>query len=203
MKIRVAAASLAAASLIAIAACDSRDYEAEIATLESDLESARSENEQMQTQLDELRAQAEAQPEAQAGAQAGAQGGAMPEGGMENVKTELNNVVQTAATTFKEIGSMSEEPDAPAEQRTEALGALREDMQKIVQSTQAAAEDLGVELETVALDTDADAMEGTATQPEPAAGPADQPAQGGADEPAAGATEQPAPGAQEQKPAAQ
>ena len=187
MKIRVAAASLAAASLIAIAACDSRDYEAEIATLESDLESARSENEQMQTQLDELRAQTEAQPE----------------GGMENVKSELNNVVQTAATTFKEIGSMSEEPDAPAEQRTEALGALREDMQKIVQSTQAAAEDLGVELETVALDTDADAMEGTATQPEPAAGSADQPAQGGADEPAAGATEQPAPGAQEQKPAAQ
>jgi chromosome segregation ATPase len=187
MKIRVAAASLAAASLIAIAACDSRDYEAEIATLESDLQSARSENEQMQTQLDELRAQAEAQPE----------------GGMENVKTELNNVVQTAATTFKEIGSMSEEPDAPAEQRTEALGALREDVQKIVQSTQAAAEDLGIELETVALDTDADATEGTATQPEPAAGPADQPAQGGADEPAAGATEQPAPGAQEQKPAAQ
>ena len=185
MKIRVAAASLAAASLIAIAACDSRDYEAEIATLESDLESARSENEQMQTQLDELRAQAEAQPE----------------GGMENVKTELNNVVQTAATTFKEIGSMSEEPDAPAEQRTEALGALREDMQKIVQSTQAAAEDLGVELETVALDTDADATEGTATQPEPAAGPADQPAQGGAEEPAAGATDQPAPGTQEQKPA--
>jgi hypothetical protein len=187
MKIQVAAASLAAASLIAIAACDSRDYEAEIATLESDLQSARSENEQMQTQLDELRAQAEAQPE----------------GGMENVKTELNNVVQTAATTFKEIGSMSEEPDAPAEQRTEALGALREDVQKIVQSTQAAAEDLGIELETVALDTDADATEGTATQPEPAAGPADQPAQGGADEPAAGATEQPAPGAQEQKPAAQ
>ena len=180
MKIRVAAASLAAASLIAIAACDSRDYEAEIATLESDLQSARSENEQMQTQLDELRAQAEAQPE----------------GGMENVTTELNNVVQTAATTFNEIGSMTEEPDAPAEQRTEALGALREDMQKIVQSTQAAAENLGIELETVAMDTDADAMEGTATQPEPAAGPADQPAQGGADEPAAGATDQPAPGAE-------
>jgi chromosome segregation ATPase len=201
MTIRVAAATLAAASLMAIAACDSRDYEAEIATLESDLQSARSENEQMQTQLDELRAQAEAQPEAQAGAQ----GGAMPEGGMENVKTELNNVVQTAATTFKEIGSMTEEPDAPAEQRTEALGGLREGMQKIVQSTQAAAENLGIELETVALDTDADATEGTATQPEPAAGPADQPAQGGAEEPAAGGTEQPAPGAQEQQqaPAAQ
>jgi chromosome segregation ATPase len=193
MTIRVAAATLAAASLMAIAACDSRDYEAEIATLESDLQSARSENEQMQTQLDELRAQAEAQPEAQAGA--------MPEGGMENVKTELNNVVQTAATTFKEIGSMTEEPDAPAEQRTEALGGLREGMQKIVQSTQAAAENLGIELETVALDTDADATEGTATQPEPAAGPADQPAQGGAEEPAAGATDQPAPGTQEQKPA--
>jgi chromosome segregation ATPase len=197
MTIRVAAATLAAASLMAIAACDSRDYEAEIATLESDLQSARSENEQMQTQLDELRAQAEAQPEAQAGAQ----GGAMPEGGMENVKNELNNVVQTAATTFKEIGSMTEEPDAPAEQRTEALGGLREGMQKIVQSTQAAAENLGIELETVALDTDADATEGTATQPEPAAGPADQPAQGGAEEPAAGATDQPAPGTQEQKPA--
>jgi chromosome segregation ATPase len=181
MKIRVAAATLAAASLIAIAACDSRDYEAEIATLEGDLQSARSENEQIQTQLDELRAEAEAQPEA------------MPEGGLENVRTELNNVVQTAATTFEQMGSMTEEPDAPTEQRTEALGVLREDMQKIVQSAQAAAENLGIELETVAMDTDADATEGTATQPQPAAGPTDQPAQGGADEPAAGAQEQPAP----------
>jgi chromosome segregation ATPase len=185
MKIRVAAATLAAASLIAVAACDSRDYEAEIATLEGDLQSARSENDQMQTQLDELRAQAEAQPEA------------MPEGGRENVETELNNVVQTAATTFERMGSMTEEPDAPAEQRTEALGVLREDMQKIVQSAQAAAENLGIELETVAMDTDGDAMEGTATQPEPAAGPADQPAQGGADEPAAGVDE-PAPDVEQQ-----
>ena len=66
---------------------------------------------------------------------------------------------------------MSEEPDAPAEQRTEALSGVREDMQKIVQSVQAAAEDLGIELETVAMDTDAGAAEGT---PEPAAGPETQ-----------------------------
>lgn len=176
MKIRVAAAILATASLIAIAACDSRDYEAEIATLQSDLQSARSENEQMQTQLDELRTQAEAQPETQAGA--------MPEGELENVQTELNNVVQTAAATFEQMGSMTEASDVPAEQHTEALGVLRQDMQKIVQSVQAAADQLGIELETVAMDTDGDAMEGTATQPEPAAGPADQPAPGAPEQPA-------------------
>jgi chromosome segregation ATPase len=185
MKIRIAAATLAAASLIAIAACDSRDYEAEIATLESDLQNARSENEQVQTQLDELRAQAEAQPEP------------MAEGALDNVRTELNKVVQTAAASFEQMGSLTEEAGAPAEQ-TEALGALREEMQTIVQSVQTAAGDLGIELETVAMDTDADASEGTATQPEPAAGPSDQPAQGGADEPAAGAPDEPAPGAEQQ-----
>lgn len=178
MKIRVAAASLAAASLLAISACDSRDYEAEIATLESDLQSARSESEQMQAELDGLRAQAE-------------QG--LPEEALQNVQTELNNVVQTAATTFEQMGAMSSEPDAPADQRNEALGALRSDMQTIVQSVQAAAEDLGLEIETVTMDTDADAMEGT---PEPAAGAAEEPAAGAAEEPAAGAEEPKQPAAQ-------
>lgn len=174
MKIRVPAMALAAASLIAVAGCDSRDYEAELATLQTDLESAQSENEQMQTELEELRAQS----------------GTMPEGGLETATTELNTAVQTAATTFERMGSMTEEPDAPAEQRTEALGVLREDMQKIVQSVQAAAQGLGIELETVAMDTDAGASEG---QPEPAAGPADQPQ----DEPAATPEQPPAEGAQE------
>lgn len=174
MSIRLPAMAFAAASLIAVAACDSRDYEAEIATLQGDLESAQSENEQMQTELEELRTQAEA----------------MPEGGLENVQKELNNVVQTAATTFERMGSMTEEPNAPAEQRTEALGMLREDMQKIVQSAQTAAKDLKLELETVAMDTDAGATEG---QPAPAAGPAGAPQ----DEPAATPEQQPAEGAQE------
>src|ERR671918_1232591 len=131
MKTQIAAATLAAVSLLGMAACDSRDYEAEIASLQSDLESARSENEQMQTELDELRTQAEAQP-------------AMPEGALENVQTQLNAVVQTAAQTFERAGST--EQGASAEEGTEAV---RADMQTIVQSVQAAAQDLGVELETV------------------------------------------------------
>ncbi len=151
MKIRVAAATLAAASLLAISACDSRDYEAEIAALQSDLQRAKSENEQMQTELDGLRTQAEQ---------------SLPDGALENVQTELNKVVQTAATTFEQMGAMTSEPDAPAERSTEALGGLRGDMQTIVQSVQAAAEDLGLKLETVTMGTDADAMEGT---PEPTA----------------------------------
>jgi hypothetical protein len=178
MRIHLATATIAAASLLAVAACDSRDYEAEIATLEGDLEGARSENEQMQTELDELRAQSEAQP-------------AMGEGGLEDVQTQLNNVMQTAAATFDRTGSMAEEPDAPPEQRSEALDLVRADMQVIVQSVQAAADDLGLELETVAMDTDAGATEGT---PEPAAGP-DAPAP---EQPAAG-EEQPAAG--EEQPA--
>jgi hypothetical protein len=94
----------------------------------------------------------------------------MAEGTLENVQTALNDAVQTTAATFERMGSMTEEPDAPAEQRTEALGVLREDLQKIMQSVQAAATDLGIELDTVAMDTDADAMEGIA----PAAGPETQ-----------------------------
>ena len=183
MRIHLAAATIAAASLLAVAACDSRDYEAEIATLETDLQSARSENEQMQTELDELRTQAEAQP-------------GMPEGGLENVQTQLNNAMQAAAGSFERVGTMTGEPDAPAEQ-TEALGVVRADLQVVVQSLQATAEDLGIELETVTMDTDAGATEGT---PEPAAGP-DAPAQ--AEEPAT--QEEPAaeegPAAEEEQPA--
>lgn len=167
MKIRVAAASLAAASLLAIAACDSRDYEAEIATLQSDLQTAQTENQQLQTELDGLRSQS------------------LPEGALDNVQTELNNVVQTAATTFQQLGSMSQETGAQAGQEDEALAAMRADLQVIVQSVQAAASDLGVELETVAMDTDADATEGT---PEPAAGADTQ-------------TQEEEPAAQDQQPA--
>jgi predicted nucleic acid-binding Zn-ribbon protein len=159
MKIRIAATALALTSLLAIAACDSRDNAAELAALQAEAQDARGEAEQLQTQLDELRAEAEAQPEA------------MAEGTLENVQTALNDVAQTTAATFERIGSMTEEPDASAEQRTEALGVLREDLQKIMQSVQAAATDLGIELDTVAMDTDADATEGT---PEPAAGPETQ-----------------------------
>lgn len=176
MTIRVAVASLAAASLLAIAACDSRDYEGEIAALEGDLQTAQTENQQLQTELDGLRGQA------------------LPEGTLDDVQTELNNVVQTAATTFERMGEMTDESNAPAEQRTEAVSTMREDMQTIVQSVQAAATDLGIELETVTMDTDADAMEGS---PAPAAG-AD--AQTQEEEPAAADQEQPA-DAQTEQPA--
>jgi hypothetical protein len=182
MRTHLAAATIAAASLLALGACDSRDYEAEIATLETDLESARSENEQMQTELDELRTQAEAQP-------------AMPEGAMENVQTQLNSAVQTAAQAFERAGSTEQGAAA------EGAEAVRTDMQLIVQSVQAAAEGLGVELETVAMDTDAGTTEG---MPEPAAGEGAQqqePAATPEEDPAAAPQEQPA--EEEQKPAAQ
>ena len=75
-------------------------------------------------------------------------------------------------------------------------------MQLIVQSVQAAAEGLGIELETVAMDTDAGATEG---MPEPAAGPEgaqqQEPAATPEEDPAAAPQEQPA--EEEQKPAAQ
>ena len=74
-------------------------------------------------------------------------------------------------------------------------------MQLIVQSVQAAAEGLGVELETVAMDTDAGTTEG---MPEPAAGEGAQqqePAATPEEDPAAAPQEQPA--EEEQKPAAQ
>lgn len=173
MRFHLAVATIAGASLLALAACDSRDYEAEIATLQSDLESAQSENEQLQTQLEELQAQAEAQP-------------GLEEGAVENVQTQLNNVVQTAAQTFERASGGNADPEA-----------LRADMQLIVQSTQAAAEGLGVELETVALDTDAGPTEGT---PEPAAGPDTQQQEAPAQEEQP-ATGQDQPAAQEDQPA--
>ena len=181
MRIHLAAATIAAASVLALAACDSRDYEAELATLETDLQSARSENEQMQTELDELRTQAGAEP-------------AMAEGALENVQTQLNTVVQTAAQTFERAGS-TEQGASPEDSE-----AMRADMQLIVQSAQAAAQDLGVELETVAMDTDASTTEG---MPEPAAGPDAQqePAATPQEEPGATPEEQPAD--EEQQPAAQ
>lgn len=185
MRTHLAVTTIAAASLLLVAACDTRDYEAEIATLEGDLQTARSENEQMQAELDELRTQAEAQP-------------GMDEGALENVQSQLNNVLQTAAQTFERAGQA-----ASGDQSAEAL---RADMQLIVQSTQAAAQDLGVELETVAMDTDGGPAEGTGT-PEPAAGPDTQAPQeqGATEEQPAATEEQPAAGQeqQEQQPAAQ
>jgi hypothetical protein len=175
MKIRLAVATIAAASLLAVAGCDSRDYDAEIAALEADLQATRSENQQLQSELEELRTQADAQP-------------AMAEGDLGNVQAQLNNALQAAAGTYERL-AMADAPDAP----DDALGVARADLQVVVQSVQAAAADLGIELETVALDTDAGPTEGTGV--EPAAGPvmpADQ------DEPAVeeeepGTAEQPAP----------
>src|SRR5690606_36684422 len=143
----LAVAKSAGASLLALAACDIRDYAEEIATLQTDLDTARNENEQTQTELEELRTQAEAQ-------------GVMPEGRIYDVQSQLNNVVQTASQTFERAGGGDTNPEA-----------LRADMQLIVQSAQAAASGLGIELETVALDTDSGPTEAT---PEPASGPETQ-----------------------------
>jgi hypothetical protein len=175
MRHHLAVATIAGASLLVLAGCDSRDYEAEIATLQSELEGAQSENAQMTTELEELRAQSEAQ-------------GAMPEGGTEEVQSQLNNVVQTAAQSYERAASGAADAEA-----------LQADMQLIVQSAQAAAEGLGIELEIVTLDTDSGATEGT---PEPAAGPeTQQQGETGTQEQPAAGQEQPA--AQEEQPAAE
>jgi len=179
MKIRYPALGFAMASLLVLSACDNRDYEGEIATLQADLDTARGEAEQLQTEVDELRTQAE---------------GAPAQDALENAKTELNSAIQTAAATFERMGALNREPDAPAEARTEALDALRQDMQQIVQSVETAAQDLGIEIETVELGDDAAAGD---------AAPADAPASdgSGAQQPAADSTEQPADSSSTEQPA--
>jgi chromosome segregation ATPase len=122
---------------LGLAACDSRDYEAEIATLQTDLESARAEleeaqsqNEQLTTQMEELRTQAE---------QAGQAGG--DTAALEPVQSEFNAIVEKASVSLANLTQLEAQPDAPAE-----LGDLRQNMQDIMQSVQTVAGELGLEL---------------------------------------------------------
>jgi multidrug resistance efflux pump len=120
---------------LGLAACDSRDYEAEIATLQGDLESARAEleeaqgqNEQLTTQMEELQAQAEQPATGDSAA-------------LEPVQSEFNAIVEKASVSLANLTELEAQPDAPAE-----LGDLRQNLQDIMQSVQTAASGLGLEL---------------------------------------------------------
>jgi uncharacterized protein (DUF3084 family) len=181
MAIRPSIVALPLALGLGLAACDSRDYEAEIADLQSqlgeattELETLRGENESLSTEMEELRTQAE---------EAAAAAGNLGEEAAATVRAELESALNTAAQTADRLAALEREPEAPAETRVEAVGMLRNDVQGIVDSVQAAAAELGLELQGGGV--------------EPAAGAGDeaeQPAAGEATEPAAGETapEQPA-----------
>jgi chromosome segregation ATPase len=153
---------------LGLAACDSRDYEAEISALQSDLESARSEletaqgeNEQLRTRVEELQAQAE-----QAGGPGEQAGGA--------IEGDLNRIVENANAALTSLTELeTQAPDAD-------ISGLRENVNQIMEAAQATAEQAGVQLQAV---EPAAGPEGQ--QQEPAAsgqggsGPAQEPAAGG------------------------
>ena len=134
-------AAVAVVALLGVAACDSRDYESELAALEEELQEAhnqlqeaQSENEQMTTEMEEMRAQSEQS--------------APGDEAMEEVKSQLSSVIQTATQTADRLSQLEEEPNAPAEQLTEAYTVLRENVQGIADSARSAAEQLGIEVQT-------------------------------------------------------
>jgi multidrug resistance efflux pump len=120
---------------LGLAACDSRDYEGEIATLQGDLDTARTEleeaqsqNEQLTTEVEELRAQSE-------------QAGTGDPAALEPVQSEFNAIVEKASVSLANLTQLEAQPDAPAE-----LGDLRQNMQDIMQSVQTVAGELGLEV---------------------------------------------------------
>ena len=145
MAIRPLTVLLPGALALSLVACDSRDYEAEIAELETQLgdstatlETMQGENETLRTELEELRAQAEG-----ATAAAGDMGGEAS----ETVRAELESALQKASQTVDRLAALERDPEAPAEARTEAVGVLRSEVQEIVDSVQTAAAELGLELQ--------------------------------------------------------
>ena len=120
---------------LGLAACDDRDYEGEIATLQGDLDSARAEldeaqsqNQQLTTQMEELQTQAE-------------QAGTGDPAALEPVRTEFNAIIEKASASLANLTELEAQPDAPAE-----LGDLRQNMQDIMQSVQTVAGGLGLEV---------------------------------------------------------
>jgi multidrug resistance efflux pump len=147
---------------LGLVACDSRDYEAEITDLQTQLEQAqneleaqRTENQTLTGEMDELRAQAEQAPGAAMA------GGEVPEG----VRDQLTTAHEKASLTAERLAALERDPDAPPEARTEAVNVLRTDVEDVVAAIESAASELGMELEA---------------GPAPAAGPAEEPAAGAA-----------------------
>lgn len=131
--------ALGAGALLILAACDSRDYEAEIADLETQLQEAEvqlqqamSENETLSGQMTEMEAT----------------GGEVSEGAAQ----AIGEIQMIAQRTYDRLGALEREPGAPADQMEQAIAALREDVQGILDSVQTAGEELGVELEQAATE---------------------------------------------------
>lgn len=167
MAIRPLTILLPGALALSLVACDSRDYEAEMAEMETQLgqsntalEEMRQANETLQAELEDLRTQSE---EATAGA------ANLGEEASETVRAELENALATATQTVDRLAALERDPDAPAETRTEAVGVLREDVQGIVDSVQTAAAELGLELQA-AVEPAAGAAQEQQQEPEAAAG---------------------------------
>ena len=184
MLIRPLSLAVPLALSLGLVACDSRDYDAEITDLQTQLEQAqteleaqRTENQTLTGEMDELRTQAE-----QAPGTATAEGGQVP----EEVRAQLATAMEKASLTAERLAALERDPDAPAEARTEAVAVLKTDVEDIVVAIESAASELGMELEAA---------------PAPAAGPAEEEATGGGEEAgqAQPAPEQPADQPQQQQ----
>ena len=172
MSMRPLTLMLPVALAFGLVACDSRDYEGEITGLQGQLEEAqaeletqRAENQTMTGEMEELRAQAEQT----------AAGGEVS----DQVRAQLETAMEKATQTAERLAALERDPDAPADTRTEAVGILRTEVEEIVAAVDAAANELGVELQQAAA-TEGEgegqaqpgvAQENQAQQPEPAAGP--------------------------------
>lgn len=150
------ALSLPLVGLLALAACDSRDYEAEMGELQtqldqarSELEAARAENQTLSGEMEEMQTQMGEATEA-----AGAAGGEA----LGEIEAQLNTVAQSASRSLEQLDQLAESGEQNV---ADAASGIREDLQAIVQSVHAAATSLGVQVES--------AVEGGIT---PAAGPA-------------------------------
>lgn len=152
---------LGTAAALALSACDSRDYEAELADLQTQLQDAQTELQQAQTENEELSGQITSLEGNQ---------GQVP----DTVQTELSEVRVAAQRTYDRLGALEREPDAPADRMSEALAVLRADIEEIVQSIEAAGQELGVEFEQAASEAGQAVEEGAGQAGEAAEGAAQE-----------------------------
>lgn len=152
--------ALGATTLLALSACDSRDYEGEISEIQTELQEAEAQLQEAVAENETLSGQM---------AEMESAGGDVPEGAAQ----AMNEIQVAAQRTYDRLGEMVEEPDAPAEQMEQAITALREDVQGILDSLSLAGQELGVELEQAATGA-GQAAEEAAQETEGAAGEAAQ-----------------------------
>jgi hypothetical protein len=169
--------------VLGLAACDDRDYEAELAAMQEELAMARNElqavqaeNERLSAELEEAQAQPEADP-------AVAANGAPPADGappMEAVQAELVLLAERATLALAGLNLLEEEAQVDASE-------VRQNLEEVVQLAESMV--AGVMME--------------APPPEPAAGPAADPAQpppADAETPAEATGVQPPPEVMEEEP---